>query len=96
MAIIVDQEKKPINWINLIVTIVFVILIFALVYFVFFKKPEIVETVLPGNLKTLNSLSQIQVDPTPVMNALKKYFSTTYTNQLVVPQAGRPNPFLPF
>jgi hypothetical protein len=96
MAIIINQEKKPINWVNLIVTIVFIVLIFALTYFVFFKQPELIETVLPSNLQTLNSISQIQVDPTPVITVLKKYFNTTYTNQLVIPQAGRSNPFIPF
>ena len=96
MAIIVEQEKKPVNWLNLTVVIVFVVLIFALAYFVFFKKPELIDVVLPGNLSKINTLSQVQVDPGPVVNTLQKYFTTNYGSSLTIPTPGRTNPFTPF
>ncbi len=96
MAIIVEQEKKPVNWLNLTVVIVFVVLIFALAYFVFFKKPELIDVVLPGNLNKINTLSQVQVDPGPVVNTLQKYFTTNYGSSLTIPTPGRTNPFTPF
>lgn len=96
MAIIVEQEKKPINWINLIVVVVFVVLIFALVYYVFFKNPEFVETIIPAKLETISSLKEIKVDPNPVLGILKKYFITTYIPESSNSSLGRINPFEPF
>ncbi|MCL4400325.1 hypothetical protein M1506_03570 [Patescibacteria group bacterium] len=96
MAIIVQEEKKPVNWLNLIVVVVFVVLIFAVAYFIFFNKPEFIDVVLPGNLKDINTLSQVQINPGPVVDELQKYFTTNYNPSLVPPAPGRANPFVPF
>ncbi len=96
MAIIIEQDKKPVNWFNIIVVAVVVAIIFAIVYFILFNKPELIDVVVPGNLSNINQLSQVQVDPTPVVNTLNKYFTNNYGSSLNVPTPGRPNPFLPF
>lgn len=96
MAIIVEQEKKPLNWINIAVIIVFVILIFGLAYYVFFKRPELVETILPQKLTSLSSLKELKIDPNPLLADLKKYFTTTYNTETTIPSVGRVNPFEPF
>jgi len=96
MAILIEQEKKPVNWLNIIATVVFIVLIFVLTYFIFLKKPEVIETVLPSSLERINNLSQANVDPEPVMEKLKKYFNTSYKSDLQIPSPGKENPFLPF
>ena len=96
MAIIIEQEKKPINVFNIVAVVVVVAIIFGVVYFIFFSKPELIDVVVPGNLDSIQELSQIQVDATPVVNTLNKYFTNNYGSSLSIPTPGRSNPFLPF
>lgn len=96
MAILVEQEKKPVNWFNVIGIIVLVAVIFAGAYFVFFKKPELIDVVVPGGLSDIKTLSQVQIDPAPVVNSLKQYFTTNYGSSITIPTPGRSNPFVPF
>jgi len=96
MAIIIEQEKKPVNWFNIIVVAVVVVILFAVVYFIFFNSPELIDVVVPGNLDNIKQLSQVQVDPTPVVNTLNKYFTGNFGTSLTIPTPGRPNPFLPY
>ena len=96
MAIIVEQEKKPVNWFNLIVIAVVVVILFSVVYFIFFSNPQLIDVVVPGNLKSIKQLSEVQVDPTPVVTTLNKYFVGNFGASLSIPTPGRPNPFLPF
>ena len=42
MAITVEEDKKPVNWIAVVTTIIVVGVIFLGSYFIFFKKPEII------------------------------------------------------
>jgi hypothetical protein len=96
MAIVVEQEKKPVNWINIAGITVFVLFVFALAYYLFFKKPESIEVVLPSKLQTIDSISKIQVDATPVVNNLNKYFITNFSSETATSEAGRENPFVPY
>ncbi len=96
MAIIIEQEKKPVNWFNLIVIGVIVVIIFAVIYFIFFNQPQLIDVVVPGNLNNIKQLSQVQIDPAPVVNTLNKYFTNNYGTSLNIPTPGRSNPFLPF
>ncbi len=96
MAIIVQQEKKPVNWFNITIIAVFIVVLFLLMYFIFFKKPELVEVVVPAKLQNLSKISQAQLDPTPVVNELNQYFSNNTNQQISIPTPGRTNPFQPF
>ncbi len=96
MAIFVEQEKKPVNWFNVIGIIVLVAVIFAGAYFVFFKKPQLIDVVIPGGLSDIKTLSQVRIDPSPVVQTLQKYFTTNYGSSVTVPAPGRTNPFVPF
>lgn len=96
MAIIVEEEKKPVNWFNVVVAAVIVAVVFAVVYFIFFKNPELIDVVVPGGLNGINQLSQVQVDPAPVVGTLNKYFTGNFGSSLTIPTPGRPNPFLPY
>ena len=96
MAIIVEQDKKPVNFLGIISTIVIIAVLFIGGYFVFFKKPELIEIVSPNNLGNLDELSKINFDPSEVLNSqtfkLLRQFAVGVPN--LTP--GRINPFKPF
>ncbi len=95
MAIIVQEEKKPVNWFNIIIIAVFVVVLFFGMYFIFFKKPELVEVVVPTKLQSLGQISQAQLDPGPTIDTLNKYFSKNFSQSVTIPTPGRTNPFMP-
>ncbi len=96
MAIQIEQEKKQINWFNLILVALFIVILFLLTYFIFFKKPELIDVVAPGSLQSINQIAQIQLDPMPVVQTLNKYFTGNYGSVLNIPTPGRSNPFAPY
>ena len=96
MAIIVQEEKKPTNWFNIVIIAIFIVVLFLVMYFVFFKKPELVEVVVPSKLQNLNQISQARLDPGPVIDVVQKYFSNNFNDSVVIPTPGRANPFSPF
>ena len=96
MAIIVEEPKPPRNWGTIIGVIVIIVVLFSGVYFLFFKKPVLIEMVTPAPIQETKKLSKITFDPSSVQNSdvfksLRQYSASTTVGQL-----GRPNPFLPF
>lgn len=93
MAVIIDEEKKPVNWFAIGVLAVIVIIIFAGGYYLFFKKPELIETVAPKELDRLNSLSRVSFDPNSVLDSSAFKALRQYASPPALPAAGRDNPF---
>lgn len=96
MAIIVEEEKRSANWVNIAIAAVVIVVVFAGAYFIFFKQPQLIEVVTPSGLKEIGTISQLSFDPqsvvsSPVFKSLKQYGSP------VTPPAttGRANPFAP-
>ncbi len=96
MAIQIEQEKKKVNWFNLVLVALFIVILFLVTYFIFFKKPELINVVAPGSLQSISQISQIQLDPAPVVQTLNKYFTGNYGTALTIPTPGRSNPFAPY
>lgn len=96
MAITVEQEKKPINWVAALVTIIIVAVLFIGSYFLFFKKPELIEIVVPGTLQNVSSISRLTVDPEDVLNLPTFKLLRQYGTSVTIPTPGRSNPFKPF
>lgn len=95
MAIEIEQEKKPVNVINLLIAIVIVGSLFAGAYFFLFRRPEFIDIVLPKDLQNLNTISNIPFDPGRVFNSPKYKALREYGGEITPPQAGKTNPFLP-
>jgi hypothetical protein len=96
MAIILEEEKKPTNWASIVGTITIVFLVFIGAYYLFFKKPELIDEVIPPSLSNLNVISQIhQIDPQAIVNSSNFKILRDYTTPLVTPATGRGNPFRP-
>jgi len=96
MAILIEEDKPPINWVGILTAIVVVAVLFAGVYYIFFKKPQILENIaVPPELKANEPLVGITFDPSPLIERLNKFFRQ-YAETVVIPAAGRENPFSPF
>ncbi len=94
MAIVVEEEKKG-SWITIITVAVILVIVFTGGYYLFFKNPELIEVVAPDRLQQLNQLSQAKFDPAAVIDSPLFKALRDYTAPLVLPQAGRANPFQP-
>ena len=97
MAIIIEQEQSGrSNAFGFLIWIVILLILGTGLYYLFFKKPDLVEVVAPGNFKDTQAISKITLDPgqvaaDPRFQALKQRVSPA-----PLPTPGRPNPFLGF
>lgn len=96
MAIIVEEARPPRNWGTIIGTVILISLLFFGVYFLFFKKPVLIEMVIPAPVEKTQQLSKITFDPlsvqgSEVFKSLRQYSSLPTPGEL-----GRNNPFSPF
>ena len=96
MAIEFEQDKKKVNWFALLSTAIIVVVLFAGVYYLFFKKPELIEVVAPGSLSDVRNISKISFHPEEVVNSPNFKLLRQYGTDVLVPTPGRSNPFSPF
>ncbi|MFH1161899.1 MAG: hypothetical protein V1696_01300 [Candidatus Jorgensenbacteria bacterium] len=94
MAIVVEEEKKT-NWVTVITVVVILAVVFIGGYYLFFQNPGLIEVVVPDRLQQLNELSQAKFDPNAVLDSPVFKALRDYSTPLVLPQAGRANPFQP-
>ena len=95
MAIVVEEEQKSRGGlVSLIVWGVVFVVIGLSVYYLFFKRPDLVEVAAPSSFTNTQALSQIVLEPNDVINS--PGFKALHGGiQPIVPQpSGRPNPFL--
>ena len=96
MAIIIEQEEKSVNWVAILSAAVIVAVIFLGAYLLFFKKPELIEVVVPGRLQEVSKISQVAFDPASVLDSPTFKLLKQYGGEIVTPSPGRNNPFRPF
>jgi hypothetical protein len=96
MAILLEQQKKKLDWFSLGVTSFIVFAIIFGIYFLFFAPTPGIEIVIPTSLKSADQISAIRVDPSTVLNSREFRSLRSYTGLPSVGQVGRDNPFLPF
>ncbi len=95
MAIVVE-ERSPTNWAGILLALVVIALLFGGGYFLFFKKPQLIEVVLPPELVSLRPLTEAPFDPQEVISSPNFKALKDYSGELTLPFAGRDNPFKPF
>lgn len=97
MAIVVEEEKK--SSVNIISLLMWLMVIFAVglsVYYLFFKRPELIPIKVPENFENAESLSNIQLNPEEVLEN-PNFKSLKTLVQPVNPQGvGKSNPLLGF
>lgn len=96
MAIVVHEQRSGVNIVRILIWLMILSVIGAVFYYIFFKKPALVEIVAPPNFQNTQELSKINLDPesvinTPAFQSLKQYITLPSPSNF-----GRPNPFLPF
>lgn len=96
MAISIEQKKSSANWLNIILAIIIVTVIFAGGYFLFFKKPELIEVIVPTQLKDLSRLSEAEFNPQELLNSPGFKILRQFQVEIEVSEPGRDNPFEPF
>jgi hypothetical protein len=97
MAIVVEEGEKRPSILGFAGWFVFLLIAAAAVYYIFFAQPQLVAIPATGNLGTIAPLTQLQLDPTSVIQA-PAFEALTSTIALPTPQGpagvGRPNPFV--
>ena len=94
MAIVIQEEKRKINWFGLGVVFLITATAFTLIYYLFFVKPPLIEKVAPPKLQSIKELSSIKLDPNAVINDPRFQTLKIYANQIEIGQVGKANPFM--
>ncbi len=68
MAILIEEEKKKINWFALLGILIVVGILFAAVYYLFFINPSSIEIIVPHSLKNLEQVDQIKFNPAEILD----------------------------
>ena len=94
MAIVIEEEKRNINWFNLLVAVLIIAFLGAAAYFLFFTKIPLVEKVLSPKVQPLTGVSQFKFNPelitdNEIFKILKEYAGKPQTGEV-----GRDNPFV--
>lgn len=95
MAIVLEEEKQPVNWIGIVAVIIIVTLLFAGGYYVFFKDPGVIDQVAPRSLENVSQLSRTGINPSEVVALPAFKLLQDYSSPTSLPSAGRSNPFRP-
>ena len=96
MAVFIEEQKKPVNWFNIISLIVILAVIGLGVYFLFFVAPPAIEMIIPPPLETAVEITKAQFDPAVVINSQSFRSLRSYVGLPSVGSLGRDNPFLSF
>lgn len=95
MAIIIKEERKPVNWFALAIIAVVLLVVFFGSYFIFFQKPELIDVVIPNELQEISRISQLSFDPEGIMSSPAFQSLRKYTDAIPHTQTpGRENPFI--
>lgn len=96
MAIQIEQNQKSVSWVKVTLGIIIVAVIFAGAYFLFFKQPELIDVVAPGQFEDLTQISEISLDADELLNSPKFQMLRQYSIDSSTPTPGKGNPFQPF
>lgn len=93
MAIVVEQEKKKVNWITALSVAVFLAVVFFGGYYLFFKQPELIDVVAPAELERLRAISSVRFDPREVVDSPAFQGLRPFAGTVPTPLTGKANPF---
>lgn len=94
MAIIIEEEKRKINWFALSVIVLITATIVGAIYYLFFVQPSLIEKVAPPKLQSIKELSKIKLDPETIINNPRFQILKQYGNPIEIGQVGKSNPFI--
>lgn len=96
MAIVIEEEKKSSSLrIGNVLSWVFIVAVLAAaVYYLFFRRPELVPVTAPASLKNAEELSRVNVQPEEVLENERFKILKAWVPPPTTTGAGRGNPFL--
>lgn len=95
MAIVIEEERKKINWFAIVLIFSLVIIIGAAIYYLFFAVPPLAEKIAPTRIQSLQKLSLIKLEPEAVINNPSFQVLKQYVNPIEIQSdlIGKTNPF---
>lgn len=93
MAIVVEQEKKKINWFAVLLTIFLIAVVGGAIYYFFFVAPPLLEKIAPLPLQSLRDLSYAELNPETILNSPDFQILRQYVNPIEIGPVGKINPF---
>lgn len=104
MAILIEEEKRPTNWVGILTGLLIAAGLFGGVYYFFFTQPEKIDVLLPGSITEISKISSStkNFDPRSILDPNSgsrdaKVFSllSDFATRLTYPTPGKSNPFKP-
>lgn len=96
MAILIEEEKRPVNWLAIFIVMFILAILGFGTYYLFFAETPAIEIILPATLQSANQITNIAVDPTKVLTSDAFKALKPHAQEANIGQTGRVNPFLPF
>ena len=96
MAIIIQEERNTSGVMSFLAWIVILGIIGGGIYYVFFKKPDLIEVVAPGSFQSTQEISKINLDAGRVVNDPHFQALRSHVTPRTPATPGRANPFLGF
>jgi len=94
MAIVIEEEKRRINWFAIGVIILIIATIIIATYYLFFAPVPFIEKVAPSRLQSLQELSRIRLEPETIINSSNFQILRQYVNPIEIGPVGKNNPFV--
>ena len=95
MAIVIEEQKKNVNWFALAVVVLLVVVVGLAAYYLFFAPTPLVEKVAPPRLQSIQELSLIKLQPESVISNPNFQILKQYVNPIEIQtdSIGKVNPF---
>lgn len=96
MAIVIEEENRGGgHWGSLIAWLLVIAVLGVALYYIFFKKPQLVDVVTPENFQNIEQISTLtRLDQNAIVNTKEFQSLQSYANPLAPETGGRANPFL--
>lgn len=94
MAIVIQEEKRNINWFALVVFILIIAAIVGAIYYLFFLQPSLIEKLAPPQLQSIKELAKIKLNPEEIVNNPRYQILKMYVNPIEIGPMGKNNPFI--
>ncbi len=96
MAILIEEEKRSINWFPVALGVIALLAILAGMYYLFFAPVPGIDVVLPKSLQAVSKIPLDEITPSAVIQSTEFGKLRSFTGPPSTGDLGRSNPFIPF
>jgi uncharacterized protein (DUF58 family) len=96
MAIVVEERGQGTGLVSVLIWLLLLAVVALGFYFVFFKKPELIDIARPPGYETVEQISRISLDPESVVQNPKFRALKAHLTPSEAQTSGRTNPFMSF